>query len=204
MKKYLLPIFIFMALISMSFIPRNNNEIVVVIDASHGGTDFGAKHAAFAEKAIAASIAKKIYDLNSDSEIIVRFTRIADENLTLSERVKIINEINPDLAISIHINSSKSTINSGYQIFIPNKPTTSEKSKAFAERLINSFEKTYPLKNLGLKSAPYMFLKNSNVPTIMIELGYLSNEFDRNYITQNENQNEIAKMILDFIGSLKS
>ena len=188
----------------MSFEAKNSKEIVIVIDASHGGKDLGESYKEYAEKAIVASIAKKIYDLNSDSEIIIRYTRIADETLSPSERVKIINEIKPDLAISLHINNSKSAINSGYQVFVSNKLETSEKSTELANRLINSFNANYPLKNLGLKTAPFLLLKNCKVPTILLDLGYLYNEFDRNYILENKNQDEIAKIILDFIGSLKS
>ncbi len=203
MKKYFKIVLFFFMMISFSFVSKKNNEIVIVIDASHGGKDFGSNNKGFSEKAIVASISKKIKDLNSDSEIIIRFTRTDDENLTLLERVNIVNEIKPDLFISLHINNSKNPTINGYEVYICDKSTTLDKSKVLANRLINSFSSSFPLENRGLKTAQFLVLKKSEVPSILIELGYLSNEFDRNYLTDDQNQNEIAKKILEFIGSLK-
>jgi N-acetylmuramoyl-L-alanine amidase len=203
MKNSLKIILILTAMLSLSFATKKNKEILVIIDASHGGKDFGSNNKDFSEKAIVASITKKIKDLNSDSEIIIRLTRKDDENLSLLERVNIVNEIKPDLFISLHINNSKNPENSGYEIYVSDKISTFEKSNALANRLINSFSANYPLQNRGLKTAPFLVLKKCEVPSILIELGFLSNEFDRNYITDDQNQNEIAKTILEFIGSLK-
>jgi N-acetylmuramoyl-L-alanine amidase len=204
MKNSLKIILVLTAMLSFSFAAKKNKEIVVVIDASHGGKDFGSSNKDFSEKAIVASITKKIKELNSDSELIIRLTRTDDENLSLLERVKIVNEIKPDLFISLHINNSKNPKHSGYEIYVSDKISTFEKSNLLANRLINSFSTNYPLPNLGLKTAQFLVLKKSEVPSMLIELGYLSNEFDRNYITDDQNQNEIAKTILEFVGSLKS
>lgn len=204
MKNSLKIILVLTAMLSLSFANKKNKEIVVVIDASHGGKDFGSSNKDFSEKAIVASITKKIKELNSDSEIIIRLTRIEDENLSLLERINIVNEIKPDLLLSLHINQSKNLENSGYEVYVSDKTSTFEKSNTFANRLINSFSSNYPLQNRGLKTAQFLVLKKTEVPSILIELGFLSNEFDRNYITDDQNQNEIAKSILDFIRSLKS
>ncbi len=204
MKKYFKIILFLVIFINLSFVSKNEKEIVVVIDASHGGKDFGSSNKDFSEKAIVASITKKIKELNLDSEIIIRLTRTDDENLTVLERLKIVNEIKPDLFISLHINNSKNSEKSGYEVYVCDQSTNFEKSNTLANRLINSFSANFPLSNSGIKAAQFLVLKKSEVPSMLIELGYLSNEFDRNYITDDQNQNEIAKSFLDFIGSLKS
>jgi len=59
------------------------------------------------------------------------------------------------------------------------------------------------LKNLGVKKASFSLLKNTKVPSILIELGYLSNENDRTYIENKDNQIEVAQTIFNFISSIK-
>lgn len=204
MKNSFKLILVFLAVICLSFANKNNKEIIVVIDASHGGKDFGSRNKDFSEKAIVASITKKIKELNSDSEIIIRFTRTDDESLAILERVKIVNEIKPDLLISLHINNSKNLTHSNLEIYVSKENVAFEKSNEFANRLINSFYGNYPLQNHGVKTTQFLILKKTEVPAILIDLGFLSNDYDRDYITNDQNQNEIAKIILDFIGSLKS
>ncbi len=204
MKKSFKLILVFLAAICLSFANKKNREIFVVIDASHGGKDFGSSNKEFSEKAIVASISRKIKELNSDSEIRIQFTRTDDENLTLMQRINFINETKPDLAISLHINNSKELTKNGLEVYVSQQNSVFEKSNELAKKLMNSFYGIYPLQNNGIKTAPFLLLKKSEVPIILLELGYLSNDFDRNYITDDQNQNEIAKIILDFVGSLKS
>jgi N-acetylmuramoyl-L-alanine amidase len=46
-------------------------------------------------------------------------------------------------------------------------------------------------------------LKNSEVPALTLEMGFLSNTTDREYITSEEGQNQIAQTILNFVSDLK-
>ena len=48
-----------------------------------------------------------------------------------------------------------------------------------------------------------MILKKSEYPTMLLEMGFLSNANDRNYVTSENGQNEIAQTILDFASTLK-
>ena len=70
-----------------------------------------------------------------------------------------------------------------------------EKAKEQAEKLLNAISND-KLQSRGVKQANFMILKKSNCPAITLELGYLSNENDRNYITSEEGQNEIAENIV--------
>jgi N-acetylmuramoyl-L-alanine amidase len=48
-----------------------------------------------------------------------------------------------------------------------------------------------------------MILKKSECPTLVVELGFLSNEKDRNYVNTEKGQTEIAKTILQFVSEIK-
>ncbi|MNE47673.1 N-acetylmuramoyl-L-alanine amidase [compost metagenome] len=73
-----------------------------------------------------------------------------------------------------------------------------ESSKMHAETLLNSLS-TETLKSRGVKMAPFFILKKSNSPAVTLELGFLSNENDRKYITSDEGQNEIASKIYNHV-----
>ncbi|MCV9932266.1 N-acetylmuramoyl-L-alanine amidase [Flavobacterium sp. LS1R47] len=168
---------------------------VIVIDAGHGGHDFGAAMHGFQEKVISETIAKKIKALNKDSNLEIVLLRDGDHSMELSERVLMINNLKPDLVISLHINASKNTETNGVEAYISLNKEFYEKSKESAEKIIDevSGENLFKRK---IGEAPFYILKNSNCPAIVLEMGFLSNNNDRVYLTSETGQNEIATKIL--------
>ena len=189
-----------MALVCFSFVKPENKIINVVIDSGHGGHDHGATIDDVTEKNLVTEITNKIKALHSDAKVVFHYTRSDDQFVELSDRANFINQIKPDLAISLHVNQNKNAEANGFEIFISDK--NSEKSKELAEKLASKFSKTQ-LKSRGVKTAPFMVLKKSEYPTMVVELGFISNENDRNYITSENGQTEIAKTILEFASDLK-
>jgi N-acetylmuramoyl-L-alanine amidase len=175
---------------------------VIVIDAGHGGHDFGATIDNLNEKNLTSEIAKRIKETHSDSDVEIHFTRTDDQFIALNERTTLINNIKPDLVISLHINNNKNTNSSGFEVYISDKTDFLDKNKEFAEKLSSKLSKTQ-LKNRGLKTAPFWILKNSICPSMVVELGFISNENDRNFIASEKGQIEIAKHIVAFISELK-
>jgi N-acetylmuramoyl-L-alanine amidase len=82
-----------------------NTKKVVVIDAGHGGKDYGINRDGFVEKDIVLQVAKKIKGLNKNPNLEIILTRDDDTYPTLSERTDLVNKINPNLTLSLHINS---------------------------------------------------------------------------------------------------
>lgn len=185
-------------------IPLNEkkDKKVIVIDAGHGGHDFGAIKDEWKEKTLTSEIAKRIKEIHSDSAVEIHFTRSNDEFITLNDRTNLINNLKPDLVISLHINSSKNIFTNGFEVFISNKIDFFDKTKELAELLFSKLTNTQ-LRNRGLKIAPFWILKNSDCPSMVVELGFLSNENDRNYISSEKGQIEIAKYIVAFISDVK-
>jgi N-acetylmuramoyl-L-alanine amidase len=195
------------AIISLAFVnpkPSEPRQINVMIDAAHGGNDFGAVSNTINEKQIVEQIANKIKSLNKNKKVVIHFTRNSDELLTLQERTQIINTTNPDLVLSLHVNSSPDTKKSGVEFFVANKDLALyEKSNDLAIKLSSEFSKNNTLTIGRIRNAPFYILKNATAPTVLIELGYLSNENDKKYLTNEKEQDKIAENILEFVSGLK-
>lgn len=174
----------------------------IIIDAGHGGTDLGATKDDLNEKDILSEITKKIKTMYSDSDVSILFTRTEDKFIDVKNRTDFINLNKPDLVISLHINTNKNSDTNGFEIFITDKSDLFEKAKLFADKLSSKLSQTQ-LKNRGLKTAPFQILKNSSYPSMVIELGFISNENDRKFIASEKGQTEIAKNILGFIADIK-
>lgn len=173
---------------------------VIVIDAGHGGHDIGAKMYGFEEKIIVENISKKIKEQNKDANLEIVLLRDGDHFMELRERVSIINNLKPDLVVSLHVNAIMANWQmNGIDGYISSKNEKfKQQSTESAEKLLNTISSEKLTKG-KVKEAPFYIMKNSDCPAVLIELGYLTNENDRNYITSEEGQNEIAEKILEAI-----
>lgn len=173
-----------------SFTPVSKKFIVV--DAGHGGNDFGSNRNDILEKDLVLKIAqqiKKASDKDGKYEVIL--TRSDDTYANLTERTEKINNLNPEMVISLHINSTPeaNTPKSGYEIFTQNTP----ESKILAEKLSKK------LGDCNFKEQNIYLLKNSKSPTVLVELGYINNPKEREYMNSSDGQREIAQKFTDFI-----
>ena len=89
-----------------SSVTKTSAPFKLVIDAGHGGKDFGSVGNGLYEKDITFKIAEKIKALAPEYGIDVILTRDADETLTPPERVDWINQQNANACISIHVNAN--------------------------------------------------------------------------------------------------
>lgn len=187
MKNFIKLIGLFTLTIFMSF--SNPNKKVLVIDVSHGGKDYGAVNENYLEKDIVLGIAKKIKELNSNENIEIILNREIDEFISLSDRAEFINRLSPDFVISVHLNSYVDEDKNGLEIIYGGKNLESEK-------LAYSLYENLNFNKSEVKKADFYLLKNVEAPMTFLELGYLSNQKDREYITSEKGQIEIAESIL--------
>ena len=194
------------AIVSFAFVNPKHLEpkqINVIIDAAHGGYDFGAVSNSINEKQIVEQIANKIKSLNKNKNVVLHFTRDSDVFVPLQERTDIINTINPDLVLSLHVNSDKNKDKSGVELFVSKESHSYEKSNKMAIKLSTELSKNNSFKMGEIKNASFFILKKSNVPVVVLELGYLSNDNDKKYLIDEKEQNKIAESILEFVSDLK-
>lgn len=178
--------------------PGDKHKQIIVIDAGHGGKDHGKKVDDVSESEIVEKIAKRIKSLNSNSNIEIILLREDDSFISLTDRVNRINEINPSILISLHINTSNHSDQNGVSAYVSSENEFYEKSIIIANKLIENISK-YKLNKRETKDANLYVLKNSKCPSVTLEIGYLTNDNDREYLTTENGVNEISKGILNFL-----
>ena len=181
-----------------SFKPLEEKK-TIVIDAGHGGKDLGADMYGFQEKLITETIAKKIKALNKDSNLEIILLRDSDREIELSERVSIINNLKPDLVVSLHVNANMNMSANGVEAYVPSNEKFHEKSKESAIFVIDKMTEAGNLTKRRVSEAPFYILKNASCPVMTLQIGFLSNEKDRDYITSEKGQTEIALNILEAV-----
>lgn len=175
----------------LSFTPLNKKYIV--IDAGHGGSDHGAVYGQFTEKDITLSIAKEIQKLNGKrDQYEVILVRNEDTYPSLSERTHQINTLNPEMVISLHVNTSpqEETSKHGTEVYVQN----AEDSKKLAGKIYKKFN----VRKIEERSNLHI-LRETKAPAVLIELGFINNSSDRAYITSESGQKEIAEKFVDII-----
>ena len=180
-------------------------QITVVLDAGHGGKDFGAvsMDGKVTEKDIDLSIVQKIKAFNNNPNINLILSRETDVYQTPPEKADFNNSHHPDLFISIHIDATakdSAAIKTGMNVFVAkNNFANVSSSKLFASAIINEFSNNYkiPVAQLPVQQHGGIWvLQQSVCPAVLIEAGYISNKKDLAYLQTEEAKESIAKNVL--------
>ena len=78
-----------------------------------------------------------------------------------------------------------------------------EQGIAVASKIQDNFDKQISRKSRGVKQAPFMVLHKTSMPSVLIEMGFISNKNEGQYLNSEEGQNEIAKAIADAVMGYK-
>lgn len=172
----------------------------IVIDSGHGGMDPGKVGInGVLEKDINLKIAVKLKEILENKGIEVVMTRENDEGLAdsktedMRERINIINQNAPVLCVSIHQNSYGDEAIHGAQVFYY---THSEQGEQIAEIIQQALLVQDP-DNTRQKKAndTYYILMKSEVPTVIVECGFLSNRAEADLLNTDEYQQKIAEAV---------
>ena len=172
-----------------------SDKKVIVIDAGHGGRDIGVYVGNAYEKKIVEDISKQIKALNKKKDIEIVLLRDSDTFTDLNERVQRINKLQPDLVISLHVDQSNDKTANGITAAISEQNQYYQESRLHAQNLTKVLASKNS-KAASIKMANLFLLKNANSPAVSVELGFLSNEVDKNYLMSQKGQTKIAKQIL--------
>jgi N-acetylmuramoyl-L-alanine amidase len=164
----------------------------VVIDAGHGGKDPGAKTATgLYEKTFNLSIVLKVKELlDKEKRIQVTYTRTGDTYPSLQDRVDIANKLKADAFISIHANSFTPATN-GTETYY-----NRANSKPFAQIMHKYLVKATGLKDNGVRFGDFKVIRETTMPAILLESGYLSNATDAKALFDSAVQSRIAAAIV--------
>lgn len=221
---------------------EKSRKKIIVIDPGHGGQDPGAiGYRGIKEKDVVLKIAlqlKKLIDAKIPNTKAY-LTRKGDYFIPLHERVKIAQQYQADLFISLHINASKKKYVNGASVYYLSETGATDKaSKLLAARenssdlnaginlsedkLLNTIlidlVQTYTINESirlcqkcmaglkkvgfheeGIKCANFAVLRSPSIPSILIELGYVTNRGDAKKINSRKNQKYIASQLISSI-----
>ena len=201
MKKFIVLIFLFVAVgftQALAMLPLSGK--LIVIDVGHGGKDAGTSYQNVLEKDLNLAIAFKLKDelIKSGSDVIM--TREGDYDLAspdasrrkksdFDNRIKLINDSQADLYISVHINYLDDSSYSGAQVFYEG-----DNNKILATYLQEQLNMiSYPR---SIKPMPniymYQYLK---IPGVLVECGFISNTFERKKLQDESYQQLLATTI---------
>lgn len=194
-------IFIIYGIIDVIFSNDTSKEFVVCIDAGHGGSDVGATfNNTRYEKDDNLRVANLVKKYLEEQNIKVIMTRDTDKSVELTERCRIANKAKASLFVSIHRNSADS--GSGIEIWC--NSLEREEDTSLATNILNKLENTNIQSNRGIKygtinggTSNYTVLSNTNMPSCLIELGFISDKNDNDLL--DKNIDSYAKAIADGI-----
>ncbi len=178
---------------------KEKKSFVVLIDPGHGGEDPGSLD----EKSINLEIANQLIELSKSSDIRIVSTRDSDEFISLNDRVKMIDKIKPDLLLSLHCNASDNRKQKGVEGYYSPKNLYDKVSKSFIEILVQK-QLEDESDNGNIKSVNFVILKDPKVPSVLLELGFLTNDMDSERLHDKKQQKIIAYRILDGLEEINS
>jgi N-acetylmuramoyl-L-alanine amidase len=174
--------------------PHKSTKGQIVIDAGHGGAEPGALRAGIYEKNITIEIARKVKRNLERAGISVVMTREADESVSLKERTVITNTVMPDAFVSIHVNSSESSQPNGLETYY-----YTPQSKELAQDVHKKLNAYISAPDRGIRTARFYVIRNTEVPAILTEIGYISNNGERAELLTESRQDATAKAIAEGI-----
>lgn len=184
--------------------PSDVYDKILVIDPGHGGKDAGAlsRDQKDYEKNINLAIALELKKLLDRENIKVYYTRTDDDKVFLRPRVTLANAVDCDYFISIHCNSNKVSSPNGTEILYYNREPKGVSNLALANIFSEELGKLITLRNRGvveMRNDDIFIMNNSEVPTVLIEVGYMSNIHDLAYLNNPDSRAIIAQGIYNGI-----
>lgn len=219
-----------------SAVLRKLREVVIALDAGHGGKDPGARgRRGTLEKDVVLSITRRLAHLiNDERGMRAVLVRRGDYYLDLRRRIQIAREANADLFVSIHADAYRNRAVSGSSVYaLSNNGASSEAAKWLADRenaadrvggvsiedkddllvsvLLDLSQTatvsasvdvgTHVLRELGrlqkphkasVQRAGFVVLKSPDIPSILVETGFISNPREERKLRTADHQRRLA------------
>jgi N-acetylmuramoyl-L-alanine amidase len=175
---------------------NHNKKYVVVLDAGHGGADFGTSYKNLKEKDLTFKIVKYAEKYLEDEGYTVVLTRNADKLIPLKEIGNIANEAKADAFVSIHINSLDDINYKGITAYYyDGKGYETDKRIKLAKTIEGEILKNDSWENKGIRKANFAVLRYTKMPSALIECGFITNEEDRTKLGKHDVLRRLAKNV---------
>ena len=178
-----------------------SNNYLIVIDAGHGGHDPGAKYDNVKEKDLNLDIANRLNELLKNAGINTVMTRDKDVYVDLHERANIANRLKADLFVSIHNNAIIGIPSYGgtMTLYYPsNEEINGMTGQRFAELVQAELLKSLGTVDRKIIPRPNLVVLNSTeMPAVLAEIGFMSNQAERQKLSTVEFRQNAAKGLLN-------
>jgi N-acetylmuramoyl-L-alanine amidase len=228
--------------IKLTPVPNGKRDIVIAIDAGHGGEDPGASGSRGQhEKDVVLAIAKELQrQINTEKGFRAELTRTGDYFIPLRKRTEIARKKGADLFISIHADAAPSTAAFGASVFaLSDRGATSETARWLADsenrsdliggagnvslddkdkmlagvlldlsmtasltsslnvgqKVLANIGRVTPLHKRRVEQAGFMVLKSPDIPSILVETGFISNSDEASKLAASGHQQALARSI---------
>ncbi|MEI6349886.1 MAG: N-acetylmuramoyl-L-alanine amidase [Verrucomicrobiota bacterium] len=194
--------------------PFSSGPPTIVIDAGHGGNDEGAKWRGVLEKTLTLDIAFRVERVLNERGYRTVLTRTNDHYVALSERVAVANALSgPALFISVHFNQGSSGSINGIETFYADtktpppsnwtwvglfsRPEQLDSGENLAADVQLAVVNKTGARNRGIRPRNLYVTRNTRVPAILIEGGFITNRMESQLLSGDEYANRLAEGIAD-------
>jgi len=195
--------------------------LTVVIDPGHGGNDTGTiGHNGLQEKQLTLDVAQRLGKLLEENlGAHVLYTRKNDHYISLENRSAVARKANADFFISIHANSSQYPTVNGIETYYFKSSSevmenaggtgargtdSSDRARRFAaavqQSLIHNLSSTQAaVRDRGVRSAPFVVLRDMQMPAVLAEISFISSEADEQQLRTSTYRDRIANALFQGI-----
>ena len=191
-----------------------NTKRAIFLDPGHGGSDSGAVANGVREKDLTLSVYNKVSSRLASLGYSVLTSRNTDKDVGLVSRADQANKSNADMFLSIHFNAGGRGASYGIETYYykpeagytpainkenHNNPERLEKSRKLANKVQQNLLYKTGAYDRGVKRASFDVLRETSIPSILVELGFIDNQEEVSKIKTNEYQEKLADGIVDGI-----
>ncbi len=189
-------VLVFLCLSLLAFTPNNTAKAVpftkVILDAGHGGHDFGGTFGLTYEKHLALDVVRRVEIYLKSQGISTKLTRSRDTFISLPRRARIANAESGAIFVSIHFNHARSRKAAGIETFYHTKNKNSLK---LAHMIQSAALYKTRANNRGVKKGNFLVLSKNNRPAVLLECAFLTNSSDRYRALDPEYRQRMAEAV---------
>jgi N-acetylmuramoyl-L-alanine amidase len=165
-------------------------RVVVMIDPGHGGSDVGAVGVGgLREKDVVMPISQQVAQILEQNGVSAVMTRTDDRTVELEPRVQMANRLGATLFVSIHANAASRAGATGIETFYY------QSGYSLAGYIQNSILANFNMTNRGVKQARFYVLRNTSMPSALVEVGFLTNSYDASVLADPAQRSRMAQAI---------
>lgn len=183
-------------------VPVNKSNLTVVLDPGHGGSDPGGNGYGFLEKNVVLNVGNHMKAYYDKIPVNVKMTRTTDVFIGLTDRAKYASRYGGDIFVSLHTNAYNTAANGQETFYYAKTAATNPhvaESRALAIYLQARMQSAWDLSDRGVNPFGYgnfAVLRENTVPAALVEMGFIDNSKDIQYIKTEAERQKMAKYLV--------